>query len=366
MTRDDKCSHGATRSILTALACAALIFAGHHSATRAQSSGQLVFVATGGDYEKKIRKHYFEPFTAETGINVISVSAGTAESWAKIKSMSISGKIEWDMLEAGTADAATPERAALLQDLGENCARVPKAKSDALIQEACVRFGVVQSYGATLMAVDRAAFKGSPPANWAEFWDVKAFPGARSLPSGIDPWRVLIVALLADGVKPSNLFPLDLDRAFRKLDEIRPQIALWWRGGDQIQRALRDGEVAATLTWNTRIEFLRKEGLPIERVWNGATLNLSPWVVFKGAPNSDNAIRFLNWVFDHPQNQIDFARDIGSAPATRSAAALLATSELAESPASPDNQKKIVQLDLAWIAANQEIMVKRWTEWLTR
>ena len=42
-----------------------------------------------------------------------------------------------------------------------------------------------------------------------------------------------MLALLADGVAPSKLFPLDLDRAFHKLDQIKPNVAVWWKTGDQ-------------------------------------------------------------------------------------------------------------------------------------
>src|SRR5262249_7518591 len=141
---DGLISVGSKKSILAMLACAALLVAGPHSTKRARSAGQLVFVATGGDYEKKIRKHYFDPFTAVPGIAVGAVSASTGESWAKVKSMSEGGRIEWDMMEAATSDTAAVERVAFLEDLGENCEKVPKAKSDALISNTCSRFGVVQ------------------------------------------------------------------------------------------------------------------------------------------------------------------------------------------------------------------------------
>jgi putative spermidine/putrescine transport system substrate-binding protein len=55
---------------------------------------------------------------------------------------------------------------------------------------------------------------------------VKGFPGTRALRN--DPQTVLEAALLADGVPRDKLYPLDVDRAFKKLEQIKPDIAVWW------------------------------------------------------------------------------------------------------------------------------------------
>ncbi|SDX04701.1 putative spermidine/putrescine transport system substrate-binding protein [Ruegeria halocynthiae] len=60
------------------------------------------------------------------------------------------------------------------------------------------------------------------PSNWAEFWDVENFPGARALYNSAQ--SMLEIALMADGVAPADLYPLDVDRAFEKLEEIKPEV----------------------------------------------------------------------------------------------------------------------------------------------
>ena len=74
------------------------------------------------------------------------------------------------------------------------------------------------------------------PSSWADFWDVKKFPGNRSLCLSDSP-RTLIFALLADGVPRDQLYPLDIDRAFKKLDQIKPHVKVWWREGTQSQHS---------------------------------------------------------------------------------------------------------------------------------
>ena len=71
---------------------------------------------------------------------------------------------------------------------------------------------------------------------------MKAFPGPRSLENS--PKGNLEFALLADGVAPDKLYPLDVDRAFKKLDQIKHHIPVWWTNGAQHVQLLIDGEVS--------------------------------------------------------------------------------------------------------------------------
>ena len=87
--------------------------------------------------------------------------------------------------------------------------------------------------------------------------------GPRSLCLSDSP-RTCIYALLADGVPMDKLYPLDFDRAFKKLDQIKPHIKVWWREGNQSQQLLRDGEVDMMSMWNARGSELKQQGVPVE------------------------------------------------------------------------------------------------------
>ena len=94
---------------------------------------------------------------------------------------------------------------------------------------------------------------------------------------------------------PDKVFPMDVDRAFRKLDQIKPHIKVWWTQGNQSQQLLRDGEVDMMVMWNARASELKQQGLPVELVWNGATITTTMWGVAKGAPNRKLAWEFLQF-----------------------------------------------------------------------
>src|SRR3989442_1490871 len=50
-------------------------------------------------------------------------------------------------------------------------------------------------------------------------------------------------ALVADGVPPDKVFPMDVDRAFRKLDQIKPHVKVWWTQGNQSQQRSEERRV---------------------------------------------------------------------------------------------------------------------------
>ena len=94
---------------------------------------------------------------------------------------------------------------------------------------------------------------------------MKNFSGKRTFYKWSAP-GVLEIALLADGVAPDKLYPLDLDRAFRKLDTIKSEI-VWWSGGAQSQQLLASGEASVGQFWNGRVFAVQKEQEGIGISW---------------------------------------------------------------------------------------------------
>ncbi|MGO8077848.1 extracellular solute-binding protein, partial [Rhizobium leguminosarum] len=70
----------------------------------------------------------------------------------------------------------------------------------------------------------------------ADLFDTAKFPGKRTFYKWSAP-GVIEEALLADGVAADKLYPLDLERAFKKLDTIKSDI-VWWSGGAKSQQLL--------------------------------------------------------------------------------------------------------------------------------
>jgi mannopine transport system substrate-binding protein len=338
------------------------------AAAAAQPAGaqeQRVVVAnTGGAFERALRESWFEPFTAATGIKVVSATATDAEQRARAVAMVQSGRVEWDLFVNVDVLAASAGNRAITQDLSSFCAGF--AGRGDLQDGTCKPEGVRISLNATALAFNREAFSGKQPSSWADFWNVEAFPGRRTLPNFGDPWRVLAAALMADGVASDKLFPLDVERAFRKLDAIRPHIDLWWRTGDQTQQGFRNRDYVLGMIWGTRANALLAEKQPVQVSFNQAFLLGDRMQVLKNGPNSANALQLLKFYLDNPAIQAGFAERMSVTPPSRDAIARMSEEARARIPSSPAMIATAVTPDAEWLNANQALLLDRWNAWMQR
>jgi putative spermidine/putrescine transport system substrate-binding protein len=223
-------------------------------------------------------------------------------------------------------------------------------------------YGITSYSLGTNLVYRKDKFPNGGPQSWADFWDVKKFPGGRCLYDR--SFSCLAFALLADGVPADKLYPMDVDRAFRKMSEIKPHIKVWWREGSQSQQLIRDGEVDMIAMWSARAIDLIEDNVPLEIVWNGAEIYYANLLVPKGDPNAKAAWQFCNFVAQ-AKPQADFAMLLPYGPANPDARALMTQPRLRQTPAWPENERIAFKHDAAWIAPRLAQLRERWTQWLT-
>lgn len=335
-------------------------------AAEAVAAGETQVVMAGGTgaYAETIKRYFYDPFTEATGIRVIDAGGSYGEKLAKLKAMVQVGRVEWDVLSL-SLDSLIADNRAFFRYLGESCEAVPNIAVEG-VDGACVRYGAMFDLGGGVLTYNTAAFADRPrqPLTWADFWDVETFPGPRGLPDVGTPWWNLIAALLADGVEPDALFPLDLERAFAKLNEIRPHVAVWWRSGDQSQQIFRSEEVVMAMMFVNRARSLQREGLPLEVSWEGAPLDASVWTLLADAPHPKAAAALLNFIYSRPEVHAAYMAESGGATAMRAAPALMDPAAATLLPTAPETWSKIVVTDNDWLSENQEAVLRRWAEWI--
>ena len=333
---------------------------------RALAAGQdrVVLGSDAGAYIDLIYRHFFDPFTEDSGITVDVVGGSAAERVARLRAMNAIGNVEWDMVLLDPNDAQNPAFTQYLVDFGEDCADLPNLVANGL-DGACVRYGVELDMGGLVLAYDETDFPDDGPQNWADFWDVDRFPGPRSLPDYGRPWSVLIPALLADGVPRDALFPLDLDRAFRKLDILRPHIAAWWSSGDHSQQLFRSREVVMGMLFSNRAGQLRAQGFPVNYTWNQALLGGGPFCVLRDAPRPLAALALLNFLFTRPEAHADYMTAARLATFMRGADDFLDPDVGSRQVTSPENWSRVVRVDPHWLAGHRRALVERWTNWIS-
>ena len=321
----------------------------------ARARGKTVYVNSyGGVWETSWKKAFFDPFTAQTGIEIKTVPGVL---FAKLKAEVQTGNYEYDQCNLGDSEFAQAVHEGLLEKV-----KRAAAKADQLPPQLVREFGIVSYSLATNIVYRKDKFPNGGPQSWADFWDVSKFPGPRSLFDR--SFTCLTFALLADGVPRDKLYPMDLDRAFRKMDEIKPHIKVWWRDGAQSQQLIRDAEVHVIAMWNARAIDLIEDKVPLELVWNGAELYWSNLIVPRGDPNAEAAWQFAGFVAQ-AKPQADFAMLLPYGPANPGARALIPDARLRLTPAWPDNEKVMFQHDTEWLAPRLAEIRERWTRWIT-
>src|SRR4051812_44802683 len=109
---------------------------------------------------------------------------------------------------------------------------------------------------------------GQGPQGWADFWDPGKFPGPRGMFNGAP--QSLEFALIADGVPKDKLYPLDIPRAFKSLDRLKPVVKVWWPNVTQAGVLFKSGEIVMS-PW-TRGADATRGGEPLTLTYNEACM----------------------------------------------------------------------------------------------
>lgn len=319
---------------------------------------QLTVVNFGGANANAQKKAYYEPFE-KTGTKVVAVEYNGEQ--AKIKVMVETRKVTWDVVEVESPDAARGCDEGLFEKL--DYSKIGN-KADFL-PAAVTECGMGVFVWSTVMAYNGDKLKDGPKT-WADFWDVKKYPGKRGMRKGAR--YNLEFALMADGVKPGDVYKVlatkeGAERAFKKLGELKPSIQ-WWEAGAQPPQFLVAGDVTMTTVFNGRIDAANREGKNLKISWTGGIYDLDYWVIPKGTPNKEAALKFIAFA-SKPETQAEYAKNIAYGPTNNKALAKLDAKVLDNLPTSPTNSKDALQLNLKFWADQGEDLEKRFASWAT-
>jgi len=257
---------------------------------------EVVTQDPGGTYGENLRRLVYDPFAKETGIKVLTVQE--ARGGPRIKAQVEAKRTEWDL--AFIFDQEVSQLDAYLSDIDyKKLSPEAQATVASLPKEAVRPKGVALQVIGVALVYNKDAFPSKNyPKTWADFWNVKDFPGKRCLPQ----WSRFVFesALLADGVAPDKLYPVDFDRALRKIEEIKPHVVKWWQTNSQAPQLLLDGEAAACLSYTGPVARLKKEDAdaPLELTWDQAFTYYDFFSIPKNAPHPEAALQLLSYRLD--------------------------------------------------------------------
>ncbi|CAM5187600.1 Putative spermidine/putrescine transport system substrate-binding protein OS=Castellaniella defragrans OX=75697 GN=HNR28_003076 PE=4 SV=1 [Castellaniella defragrans] len=331
--------------ITTTFALCALIA----SAPGMAADQSMVFTSWGGTTQDAQKSVWADGFSKA---NHITVLQDGPTDYGKIKAMVESGNVSWDVVDAEGDYAVKAGTDGMLEKLDFSV--IDKSRLDPRF---VTDYAVGSFYYSFVIGCNKDAVKACPKT-WADLFDLKKFPGKRTFYKWSAP-GVIEAALLADGVPADKLYPLDLDRAFKKLDTIKSSI-VWWSSGAQSQQLLASAETPYGFFWNGRLTALSQTGVNVATSWDQNITAADMLVVPKGTKHRAEAMKFIAYATS-PASQAKFAELTGYAPTNLDSPALM-TKKVRDSL--PDKQAATqVNTNLAYWAQHRDEIATRWYAW---
>jgi putative spermidine/putrescine transport system substrate-binding protein len=327
----------------------------HWTEARAQDR-TLVVCTWGGLFQKAHEGAFARPFEKETGATIRYV---TQPSSAKIKAQVESGNIEWDVVDTQGHQFYRAARENLFEPLDY-----------AVIDRADIHPAVVHTHGigsifyAMVIGYNARKYtRDTAPRTWADVYDLRRFPGKRSLSTFV--YRTMETALLADGVPPDKLYPLDLERGLRKMDTIKDHV-VWWSTGPQATDVLARGDVDFGEMTNGHVAFAKQKGVAVDQSWNGPALLCNDmWGILRGSKKKDLAMRYIAFACTQ-RPQAEFAKLEPYGPVNRKAYDLIPGEVARELPSVVGRIESLVLVNDRWWGDNEAVGLEKFNTWRLR
>ncbi|WP_029370969.1 ABC transporter substrate-binding protein [Mycobacterium sp. UM_WWY] len=316
----------------------------------------LTFVSYGGIFQDGQTKAAIEPFAQQSGAKVLQ--DGPTEN-SKIKAQVDTKNVTWDVVDSTNVFTAK-NCGKLFMPLDTSIVDISKLPAGTKTDDCSVP---AMGYG-LIVVYNTKKYGANPPKTWADFYDTAKFPGKRAIegvPGELDP-GVLEGALLADGVAPNAIYPIDLDRAMAKMNTIRKD-TIFWTTGAQSQQLIESGQVDMALVWSGRAYSAVKNGASFAPMWNQWMPEADTIAVPVGAKNPKASMALINFYLG-AQQQAKLAELTSYSPINVDAKPQL--DDLARSylTTTPERDKDKFPLDLGYWAEHQEEIAAKYTTWL--
>ncbi len=168
-------------------------------------------------------------------------------------------------------------------------------------------------------------------------------------------------ALLADGVAIDELYPLDVERAFAKLETIR-DATLFYEDSKQPVELVRTGQVGLASAWTVRTNLPEAASL-VKPQWNQGMVAADAWIAPRGSQNADVAMNFINYA-TRAVPTANFTRLQPFGPVNKDALALLRPDIISSLPNAPENLRSQFFENWSYWRDLRESLTVQFEDWL--
>jgi len=329
------------RAFLSMCAILGLSAAAARLTPAAAQDRDLVLVNWGGDAVRGMKAAFVDPYMKVNPGRKVTID-GTGPSSGRIRLMVQSGDVTWDVMDRNLHTALELGREGILEKIDYSIVDRKKVRP-----EHANDWGIGNYIYAHVITFNTKKWGGRVPQTWKDVWDVKAFPGKRAFRRTID--GALEAALLADGVAPDKIYPIDMKRALEGHRQIKEH-AIYYNSISEGQAAFRDGEVDLGLLLNTRSWPLKQDtnGL-CDYTFNQGIVWTAAWMVPKGAKGGKAIWEFIA-ATQAPEGQARLLETNGYGPINPAASDLLSPEMKAIHPGAPENYARMIPGGVEWYA----------------
>ncbi|MGX1789791.1 ABC transporter substrate-binding protein [Bosea sp. NPDC055332] len=315
----------------------------------AQSGGRVVVGTWGGDYARLLTKNIEDPLLKPKGLEVVQDQAGDAPRRAKMVAERRLPRGTVDIQGFSAANMFEMNEAGVTETL--DYSKIPNAKN--LLPTMKYPYGIghiysgnVVIYNPKLISPAPFGFKDWLNPQWGNkigFIDIQ--------------YQAIMIAasMAATGGASMN----DMDKAKEVLLAVKKAGARVYPTNEAFAQAMKNEEVGISAIWKARVVQWQNAGIPCEAVSpvEGIPAYVSGFVIAKNAPNKDNAYAYMNAMLaKEPQEA--FAVDMGY---NGTVSGLSVAPDLQKRIGfTPDEEKRIKDLDYAFLAKNDSAMKEWW------
>jgi putative spermidine/putrescine transport system substrate-binding protein len=334
-----------------------------------EPSGVVFLMGPGGDVFEIYEESWWGPLEDRTDLTFRSTAPS---DFTKLKGQVDSGNVSLDIANISTTDQYHQGiDEGLIERLDRRLLQKYMTKYKAGDLDRDFLPGSIGTHGVwdapygTILVFDEREFppSGPQPDSLDDLWNLKEFPGKRCLNNTAN--YNLDIALSADGVPESELYPLDVDRALEKLDEIKPEVAKFWTEGTEPIQLVANGECVMSTVWNGR-PFAAEvvQGIDYLGVaWENGMLDTSWVTIPSGGPNREGAYAAIAYYL-RPDVGAAIANGTGYPHGNKKISGRLTPEAREYLATEPENLEAMTNHNPEWWLENGAEAEERFAEWL--
>jgi putative spermidine/putrescine transport system substrate-binding protein len=344
--------------VRTFLAAVALL-AASAQATQSAAAGpnDLTIVARDESFLHALTSAYVQPFTAITGAQV------QQEAWdggiETLRTQAKSPDNSWDLVLVDADELSTGCSEGLFEKLDWSAI----GAKEHYVAQAASDCGLGAIFATTVLAWDKDKLPVAP--SWSDFWDVAKYPGKRGLRKGVR--GNLEFALMADGVAPADVYKAlssseGVDRAFRKLDQLKPYI-VWWSAEADAAHILALGDVLMTSAPSGQVATMAEhDHKRLGLQFTASLFEVQSWAIIKGSQSIRMAQQFLYFT-GMPAVELRLLQQSGEGGLAKGLNEGISPELAAVSPSNPANLAAGLKLDAGFWRDNLPKLRQRFEAW---